>query len=686
MATNDSNYVIKQAFPAYRVFIFGKEVTDDVISVDTSWHDGPTPSTCTITLVSPEDKYTITHEDIVRIVTQRSGTDGAASTVDKSLKSAVNSISTGAAALDVENTKWDKSTGVIAAKLACPMVSMPPDSINQLANGAPQSEDFIDRFPFQSGKPIFHPMDPVRVAFRDPFDPATWYWMFSGFVSDFNNSFGANQDKTLMIVAESPAKLLRYARFTANSGIVDISKLLVRTAIVADIATKSAYANLFVDMSLQQVFYALIFGVEALSKDQIQKAGLNLDLSQSTVTELLSCANGSAYVTKPVGGVGHPDMAGSRIFIYGPQDEINNALSEGEAFPPNIPINRAPITLDQYQSIISHKVVYSDVDDMKNSEASSISGAQPQPAFTIDDVITIVGSRPDLYPVDGGRLFIMLPSSIGTNQRAVITRDFMSGSFALNTEWGTRSEVLHEIVQRAEFVFYVSPRGDWIVEFPMYDFSPSDYGSHEADFTVLLEDTCSVNDSFSDSKVYTQAVTSVTPISGYDSFTNVGREIGQQGVVTLWHLIPFYGVRNAPITARGYISTKEASVLYSHIALNRLNADAHTQGVSMNPRAQAWLNRPMLMHACDHIGTVKSITNNITWGASGTCDTSVTLNALRGWDGETETVGNVVQKVYTTIGGRGSRPLNYKMLLDPPPKLSPPIKGKLLSSGLRSSH
>jgi hypothetical protein len=686
MEPKTPGYVIRQAFPAYRVFIFGKEVTGDVTSVMNNWHDGPNPSTCTITLLSPEDKYIVTHDDIVKIVTKRGYNGDIGNVENNTMPVAENSISTDvkASVTDVKDMKWHEQNGVLTTKIAADRISMPTDASNQISNVEPQSEELIERFPFQCGKPIFHPMDPVRVAFRDPFDPSTWCWIFCGFVSDFTENVGVNQEKTLTVVAESPAKLLRYARFTANSGIVDASKLYVRNAIVADIQTKTAYANLFTDMSIQQVFFAMLFGIEALGKDIIQRAGINLDLSHTTVEQVAISAHGTSSVKKLVGGVGHPNMADSRIFIFGPKDESTTSETS-DAFPPGI--KSESISLQEYQNRISHKVSTTDIKSMRNVEATNVSGSSTPhtgDGMSIEDVITTIGTRPDLYPVDGGRMFIMLPSNIGHNQRGVITRDFNGGSFALNTEWTTRSEVLYEIIQRAEFVFYVSPRGDWIVEFPMYDFLPSSFGEYEADYTIELRDTATIDATFSDAKVYTQAVTTVHPLAGYDFSGQVGREIGQQGVVTLWPLIPFYGVRNAPVTSRGYISTMKASVLYSHIVLNRLNADAYTQTVSINPRVQAWLNRPMKVQLRDHIGTVKNISHSIVWGASGYCETSLTMNAMRGWDGTTEKDGDKINKVYYSIGGEGARPLNYRLLLDPPPKTYAPVR--MTKTGMMRGH
>ena len=68
---NPKGFTVQYGFPAYRVFIFGQEVTCDVTSVTANWHDGLEPGTCAITLANKNYRYTITHNDMVQIAVYR---------------------------------------------------------------------------------------------------------------------------------------------------------------------------------------------------------------------------------------------------------------------------------------------------------------------------------------------------------------------------------------------------------------------------------------------------------------------------------------------------------------------------------------------------------------------------------------------------------------------------------------
>jgi hypothetical protein len=44
-------------------------------------------------------------------------------------------------------------------------------------------------------------------------------------------------------------------------------------------------------------------------------------------------------------------------------------------------------------------------------------------------------------------------------------------------DWSTRLELISQVVKSVDYQFYVSPIGDIILEFPMYDFFPNDFGT-----------------------------------------------------------------------------------------------------------------------------------------------------------------------------------------------------------------
>ena len=55
---------VRHAFPAYRVFIYGVNVTEDVLQAEVRWNYGRAPNTCNITLANDLDKYIFTTKDL----------------------------------------------------------------------------------------------------------------------------------------------------------------------------------------------------------------------------------------------------------------------------------------------------------------------------------------------------------------------------------------------------------------------------------------------------------------------------------------------------------------------------------------------------------------------------------------------------------------------------------------------
>jgi hypothetical protein len=67
---NYSGSSVRVAFPGYRVFIFGYEVTDDVVEVRVNNSGGSaerTAGTCSFSLVNPQDKYILNYSDMIYI-------------------------------------------------------------------------------------------------------------------------------------------------------------------------------------------------------------------------------------------------------------------------------------------------------------------------------------------------------------------------------------------------------------------------------------------------------------------------------------------------------------------------------------------------------------------------------------------------------------------------------------------
>jgi len=258
--------VVRNAFPAYRVFVYGWELTADVVAITIQNHVGKQPNSCSISLLNERDKYMLTTEDILflanvdpSIVTVSSRYVGGSLT-DQAVMDRVrlaqelrrSALSNPGADYRLSNAMaiksqifWLKQSH---AKILCDFVD---------ANGILQQRSTPKtRYPFMDGASVFHANDPVRVFVRDPFEPAVWYHGFTGMLSDITDEVSKDNQQTLTLAAEDSSKPLRFARSTTNPGVNDANIINA-----TDIANRSPYSSLNANKTIVQIIDDLIFGV-----------------------------------------------------------------------------------------------------------------------------------------------------------------------------------------------------------------------------------------------------------------------------------------------------------------------------------------------------------------------------------------------------------------------------------------
>ncbi len=694
MAENSKTQA-KYAYPKFKVFIFGVDVTVDVTSIKTSSHDGKAPNTCQIQLQNPGDRYIFNTDDIaggagvnqVKIPWMRPR-DADSTFVEQPYGSVISDIKT-------RRQQDPVKQRVILAKLRVTQ-NLPVDERrdpfgNTLGvNFANYYGENIKRYPCADGLPIFHPMDPVRVFMRDPFDPARWYHHFCGFVSDMVENLGSNGEQELMIQAEDPMKLLRYTRVFLNPGVLDAKTVIQST----DLRAQSFNAHYMKNFDLPEVLFTALFGPDRVGAETLQQRQVTTpDGRQSAITTKLR-------------GIGHFSYEKSNIYTFGPPGEYtieNASRASADSARPTTKLYdlKEPVNLDslaQWQYLIDHEVQPSDLHAMFNADnvdyASINAAARLGPDGLIDTewVIDYIGSNPDLYLVDGGRLMVLLPNSLGVQNRSVVVKDILN-SYPMNSEWQSVAEILYDLVDRMQFSMYCTPRGDIVIEPPLYDFSPDHFGMTAISptngqvaantfsiseelflsrprgpfgprYVVTRSDTVDIESAFTDDKIHTIAVVAKQIFPGWDSLPNTSI-VGDLAVAKIPDLIPIYGARQAPITHRSFVSTEEGAHLYGNLVLNKLNADAHTMTVGLDSNIKMWVNRPIYIEKRNCIATTRRVDQSLQWGARGSMDTRIDLHATRTWTGDVDVNGT---PIYNTIGGVGGAPLDYSVLFKVKPR------------------
>jgi hypothetical protein len=699
---------VRNFYPAMRVFVFGMEVTEDVLSASTTHTDARAPSTAEIVLANKaassggyEDRYVVTDSDVTamtellqaaalqraRIAEKLSGRN------TDPVHSQAEAVTTAADLLHwagiqiLEATPDPLKRTVLAAKVRHLVQLLHDPRLTSVPHKATIDEflafqGFARRYPFQVGDCIFHSNDPVRIFFRDPRDPRTWYHQFAGFITDWVDDVDENNVRTVTLRCEDVLRTLRYARYTTSPGLID-----ARAAVTeADLAVRTWFQD---DFSAQLTFvefvFTMVFGFQ-LTKTAAKTnvASTNKTFKRLVKAELIGPRNTNEIeITSDATGLFNFDK--SLILVLGRDTQLTtvSTISDGKQFPIE--------NLANYQAVVDHQVRVEDLKSMAYTgleplTATVIDPLTQEPA--IEDVIRVIGEHPEVYPVDGGRLIMLVPTTLGSQYNAgVFFKDFKG--VELKTKWTNRLGKIYDTVERIEFSFYASPKGDILCEMPLYDFDPSAFGTravshrdlkdifgqdraellllpgHVAgpfapNYAVPRQDTIRWSRTFSDEKVRTFATSqhyNIELLQGAGTSEQAGKAPAR---VYLESLVPQFGVRAIEADPSILAITKDAAEIYCQLLLNRTNAEARTANVSALPNLYLLPNRPVLFHERSYVGTLREVAESLVWGERGDMNMTLRVDRVRGWDGLLDEDG---ARVYSYLGGSASNFLAYAVLL-----------------------
>ena len=561
--------------------------------------------------------------------------------------------------------------------------------------GIPQLTGQVLRYPFQTGDSIFHTNDAVRIFWRDPTTTDRWFHMFAGFISDYVDSVDADNQRIIRFRVEDASRILRYARITTNPGILDIDDV----AVVTDAETRTFFNDGFSGLTLPEFLFTVVFGADKAGTGG--QTGTNDVEGVRAFSNIRFGVNGETASTLLEDAVGSYNFERSFIAVFGPRDQETE--SEASQLPLEIP-NAVISNLAQYQALVDHQVYFSDLDNMSLQDPASQARVarlrndvrkRSDGTFINEDIVKVIGENPELFPVDFGRLIFLIPGSLGpAANQDLLLRDIIGVN--TQTTWRTRLALIYDVVERLDFQFYASPRGDLICEMPLYDFEPDDFGNDSIDLTNFLSlsttnitfdagtdrergpfgpayrvakrDTLSWERTFIDENVRTQMVGIYSLIQGFAELPT-SLDIGQVAPVNLYGLMPQFGVRSEFIEPQGIIANENAARIYANVKLNQINSNAKQANVQVLPRVQlGFPNRPMEFEERTFVATTRAISHSLVWGLQGDMTTDLDLKYVRAWSGQvtSDPLPGVEgpqppRPVYEPIGGFASQPLNYAL-------------------------
>jgi hypothetical protein len=314
---------VRNFFPSYRVFVAGFEVTAICSAVRINWADR-NPQQVQIELNNPDQLMTITEADMLTISAYRQGLttqfptqagltaasqqvgqiyEAAGQTLDPSTQGLATPPDQVNIGVEVDGsapvTPENLTQAIIAAATGqvffqpYGVTALPPFTLDILnlknyvippklqvlyrqntmgVDGALLPLETFFKYPFVQGQWIWHHNDPVRVAFRDPVDPTTWYWMHAGTVTDINEKENEDSQSSLTLTSECVLKDLRNSRL-ANTTASFLSPSQLSSVTGQQVAvspeqlsafTDAEYTDLLTNLTLAQILELMIFGSQAL--------------------------------------------------------------------------------------------------------------------------------------------------------------------------------------------------------------------------------------------------------------------------------------------------------------------------------------------------------------------------------------------------------------------------------------
>lgn len=611
-------------FPGYRVFIFGQEVTDDVISLSVNHHDGQSPSTCSITLANIGNRYSMSAEDITAYAYQAQDTVDIENILISDLQKAWFTL----ARDNLEEVITDDiKQRVVLSKLGITVKGKPVSlkSPGRLSlRKVYEATGEYQKYSYMVNDCIFHSTDPIRIFLRDPVDPTKWYYGFSGYVTDRARVNSPDGVRTVEIMGEDVSRVLRLSRASNQPGVFDSDAVSTSD----DFLITTFSQDVFREVTLPEFAYTLIFGSTLVNSERINQqltggTGVFQGVT-STVGGMRYSVNGSpTTVDKNSGLFNFKDS-----FIY----EIGEPGGTSESIGSSLLNKLQNGSIEDYLFLTSHEVGLAEYGEVFDS---------------IEAAITQVGSHPELYPVEGRVIMLVAGELNIANNVNLLLKDITLGP-AEYSQYSNRLTLLYNVFARIDHSVFTSPRGDVLIEMPLYDMPPM--------HRVTLDETINVQETFRDERVRTM-------ILSWGSLFGAWKEFEAQGVYTKPEvaraegLLPLYGARVEVVEPTGILSRDalNAAKIYGESYLNKWNADAYSSNIQMLPRPDILFpNRPVYFDEGTQISTVRSAAYKIDW-ESESCDSTLGVNYKRGWRGEFDEG----QPVFEQIGGWGSQALNY---------------------------
>jgi hypothetical protein len=569
--------------PDYRVFIWGIEVTSDVFAVSTTLSMNDNVSTAMINLVNDNEKWVLP-------------TGYAASSIDAipdELSETTLETSTDIGALlslsPGSHTKDPSRRYVTPAKFARLKRRNLLRKLQAEDSGQQSAASIvIDRiqssnlFPFLPGRPLIQMTDPIRVFFKNPwkFDgEEEWYFAFTGYIASVTEDFDAQTNRSILrIGCEDIRRLLRYMRTSTNPNVFNMNVLQQDNApIIAGDAQE-----LQKKLTTRASDLVLVTGNNAISAGMVlvQRGGANeppgvMELLLFGDTDQLGINQGNRGDSAlDVSGVLGFKQGGKEVIQLPVDDNFEASLSS---------------TLDQIYPILTPT-------DVANFGVDwSLGDVNLNPAAPAPNKLWVIMPDRNHFPD--------LRDPFGWDMRI----DFFS-------EFRSRLDIINEFVKNIDCIWYATPKGDIVLEFPNYDCHPHLHADPWKSILTLQNEFTRFSSTEDDRNIKTLTIavgsaldgvpTNGLPFLAYEPFRNP-------------ELIARYGIREQRSNRPFHYKNKNITNALPALAAmwqELANADAYRlEGLEMLPNFRAVPGRPYHFKFRNMIAFAETIQHQIVW-------------------------------------------------------------------------
>lgn len=469
-------------------------------------------------------------------------------------------------------------------------------------------QDFMQRYTFGPGSCVFSRFDTVKVYIKNPSDPEAsdrWIPAFTGTVEGhpFTTDF-VNGKSNINLTCYDCRHILQGMRIAVNPVTNNNFTVLQSTANGQQAVIDQWDAGFFKDIyptNTRNVLYENVFAGQSF-----------VDSVSLILTGKTNWVNGSKAVDGFAGAAFGFFQPGQVYRYANPKNASGKAGTTGNFVT----------DLESWDNLC----LFGMTGDFWTEQQCRSNG---QNSFWNS---SLANSNTSTTPLNGS-VHWLIPAE-GLNITNTITQSTAGlTNVTGNLDWSDRYSLLSNFLKKVDYECTVSGAGDIILEFPMYDFYPKNFGSNSTIYTVdkHIKDE-SVSDESGDIVTGLEVTTTSVDIAvsaadqttGNPQHSQLG--IGPRCVVVSPIMASRYGVRVQAMTLTGI--AKSALQAFAVYEFQKLLADSNKLSFALSYRPYLRPNRPILHATRNRLGHSTTVTLNLQ-APNEVCTTSIAMNCVR---------------------------------------------------------